>query len=342
VRASAGTEKPRRNGWVEHIARIGGVLPIRGILPRTLDCLARKHDKVGLDSYPLGSACRLSLHWRVTRFRNDDRKPVDRRSALSAPHAEIGRGLDQPLGLSIGCVPIRLYNCDGAILEAARERYAAFEAAHDQPFAISLSDQPSEDTNGSDFSYDFEGAVLHTDAGRSHFTGVRNEYALDSLLRIQLSWMLLERSGFLLHAATVTRNGRAYVFTGRSGAGKSTVASLAPAGTVLTDEISLLRFESGEWRAYGTPFWGEFRAAGSNSSAPVAGIFRLVQAPENAVAPLRPVELMRILLPNILFFSADPLANKTLLEILTRATAAIVGYTLEFRKGPSFWEVLPQ
>jgi len=79
---------------------------------------------------------------------------------------------------------------------------------------------------------------------------------------------------FLLHAATVVRGGKAYVFTGRSGAGKSTVASLSPAGTVLTDEISLLRFEDGEWRAYGTPFWGEFRAAGSNSSAPIRGLFR--------------------------------------------------------------------
>jgi hypothetical protein len=261
---------------------------------------------------------------------------------LSAPHAITGRGLDQTLGLSIGCVPIRLYNCGGAILAAARERYAGFEALHDQAFAISVREQPVEHRNGSYFTYDFEGAVLHTDAGQSHFTGVRNEYALDSLLRIQLSWMLLQRSGFLLHAATVIRNRRAYVFTGRSGAGKSTVASLAPAGTVLTDEISLLRFEGGEWRAYGTPFWGEFRAAGSNSSAPVAGIFRLIQAPENVVAPLRPVELMRILLPNVLFFSTDSLANKKLLEILTQATAGMAGYRLAFRKDPSFWEVLPQ
>src|SRR2546429_6336621 len=33
----------------------------------------------------------------------------------------------------------------------------------------------------------------------------------------------------------------------------------------ISDEISLLRRENGVWRAYGTPFWGEFRAAGSNT-----------------------------------------------------------------------------
>jgi hypothetical protein len=108
-------------------------------------------------------------------------------------------------------------------------------------------------------------------------SGVRNEYALDSLLRVLLSWKLLSCEGFLLHAATIVRNGKAFVFTGRSGAGKSTVASLPPAGSVLTDEISLLRRENGTWRAYGTPFWGEFRAAGSNTSASFVGTlnFRL-------------------------------------------------------------------
>src|SRR5437773_8348802 len=58
-------------------------------------------------------------------------------------------------------------------------------------------------------------------------------------------------------ALPIFRDGKAYIFTGRSGAGKSTVASLSPEGSVLTDEISLLRREHGMWRAYGTPFWGE-------------------------------------------------------------------------------------
>jgi hypothetical protein len=170
---------------------------------------------------------------------------------------------------------------------------------------------------------------------------VRNEYALDSLLRVLLSWKLASRFGFLLHAATAVRAGKAYVFIGRSGAGKSTVASLSPVGTVLTDEISLLRFENGEWRAYGTPFWGEFRAAGSNTSAPVRGLFRLVQAAENRVTPLRPVETLRVLLPNVLFFSAELEANRRLLEILGHAVDSISGYELAFRKDAAFWEVLP-
>jgi hypothetical protein len=231
---------------------------------------------------------------------------------------------------------------DARLFRAASARYAAFTETSAQPIQIALSDFSITDSQPAEFAYEFEGAVLRASSKETKFEGVGNEYALDSLLRILLSWKLAGRNGFLLHAATVIRNGKAYVFTGRSGAGKSTIASLSPAGSVLTDEISLLRFENGQWRAYGTPFWGEFRAAGSNTSAPVKGIFRLLQAAENRVTPLRPVEMLRALLPNVLFFSAESEANRRLLEILGRTAESIPSYELAFRKDQSFWEVLPE
>jgi len=230
---------------------------------------------------------------------------------------------------------------DAQLFGAASARYAAFSDAAAQPTTIALNGGAAPNGAPVDFAYELEGAALRAFSTEIRFDGVRNQYALDSLLRVLLSWKLLGRRGFLLHAATVVRNGKAYIFTGRSGAGKSTVASLSPEGSVLTDEISLLRREDGVWRAYGTPFWGEFRAAGSNSSAPVAGIFRLLQAAENQVEILRPVAILRALLPNVLFFSAETEANRRLLEILSQAATEIAGYNLAFRPNATFWEVLP-
>jgi hypothetical protein len=260
---------------------------------------------------------------------------------LNAPLATSGRGFKQQFELSIGCVPLRLQMSDAPLFDAASARYAAFTNIAEQPINIALNNVTPPESATADFGYEFEGAVLRAFSSGIRFDGVKNQYALDSLLRIFLSWRLLEHQGFLLHAATVIRDGRAYIFTGRSGAGKSTVATLSPQGSVLTDEISLLRREKGVWRAYGTPFWGEFKAAGSNSSAPVAGIFRLLQAPENRVVPLRPIAILRTLLPNVLFFSAEPESTRQLLEILSRAATEINGYNLSFRKNATFWEVLP-
>jgi hypothetical protein len=260
---------------------------------------------------------------------------------LNSPLATSGRGPRQQFELSIGCVPLRLQMSDAQLFGAASERYAAFTDAAEHPIDIALNDATLADSEPADFGYEFEGAVLQAFSSGIRFDGVKNQYALDSLLRVFLSWKLLEHQGFLLHAATVIRDGKAYVFTGRSGAGKSTVATLSPQGSVLTDEISLLRRENGIWRAYGTPFWGDFKAAGSNSSAPVAGIFRLLQAPENRVELLRPIAVLRTLLPNVLFFSTQTESTRKLLEVLNRAATEIPGYNLSFRKNPTFWEVLP-
>jgi energy-coupling factor transporter ATP-binding protein EcfA2 len=151
---------------------------------------------------------------------------------------------------------------------------------------------------------------------------------------------LLPRRGFLLHAATVVRDGRAYVFTGRSGAGKSTVASLSPAGTVLTDEISLLRFTDGCWQAYGTPFWGEFRAAGQNEHYPIAGIYTLVQSTEDRVESMTTKEIVRALLPCVLFFSSQVDANEELLHVLFGMVRQVPCHRLHFRRDKGFWEVI--
>ncbi len=261
---------------------------------------------------------------------------------MNATVATSGRDSRQQFELSIGSVPLRLQMTDAQLFGAAAARYAAFTDAGEQPSTIALNDGATAEGALADFGYEFEGAVLRAFSNQICFDGVRNQYALDSLLRIFLSWKLLGHNGFLLHAATVIRNKKAYIFTGRSGAGKSTVASLAPEGSVLTDEISLLRREGGIWRAYGTPFWGEFRAAGSNTSAPVAGIFRLLQAAENRVESLRPMATLRTILPNVLFFSAEAEANRQLLEILNQAAKEIAGYNLSFRKDRAFWEVLPE
>lgn len=67
-------------------------------------------------------------------------------------------------------------------------------------------------------------------------------YAIDGVLRILHSLVLARQGGFLVHAASAVRNGRAFVFAGTSGTGKTTISRLAPPDvTLLTDEISCVR-----------------------------------------------------------------------------------------------------
>ncbi|MGB0036113.1 MAG: hypothetical protein WBP79_11620, partial [Candidatus Acidiferrales bacterium] len=121
---------------------------------------------------------------------------------------------------------------------------------------------------------------------------------------------------------------------------KSTVASLSPEGSVLTDEISLLRCSDRRWEAHGTPFWGEFRAAGRNDRYPIAGIYKLVKAGEDRIEPLSAKETLRALLSCVLFFTREPLANEALLQTLVGLVEKVPSYRLEFRRGAEFWKVV--
>jgi hypothetical protein len=252
-----------------------------------------------------------------------------------------------PLQISIGSVPLSLFIREEALLEPAIRRYREFTHDSENGFPIVLKKtgvvlkktgkRTQED---GEFSYLLDDARLILRSQGAEFHGVRHEYALDSLLRILLTMVLLPQRGFLLHGATVVRDGRAYIFFGRSGAGKSTVASLSPEGTVLTDEISLLRYSDGCWQAHGTPFWGEFRAAGQNRLVPVAGLYLLKQAAEERLETLDVKQALRALLPCVLFFANEKPAHETLLRTLLGLVEQIPCHRLYFRRNAEFWRVV--
>lgn len=247
---------------------------------------------------------------------------------------------DRQLSVAIGQIPFTLHFSEDHLLEKAGQRYARFRCCDGKALPIFLGSDPSPLPDVIRFAYALDDASVRLGSDAAHFRGVRHEYALDSLIRVLLSVLLLPCRGFLLHAATVVRAGRAYVFTGGSGAGKSTVASLSPPGSVLTDEISLLRCSNGSWHAYGTPFWGEFRAEGANCKVPVAGIYSLVQDPEDRVEQLSAKEALRALLPNILFFASSKPETEALLSVLSAAAEKVPVYRLYFRRHAGFWEVI--
>jgi len=99
--------------------------------------------------------------------------------------------------------------------------------------------------------------------GRGKILQSLSPYAIDSVLRILHTLIQASEGGFLLHGASAIRDGRAFLFSGVSGVGKTTISSLAPPDSVLlTDEISYVRREGERYMACGTPLCRRTRAAG--------------------------------------------------------------------------------
>jgi hypothetical protein len=94
-----------------------------------------------------------------------------------------------------------------------------------------------------------------------------NPYSIDGVLRILHSLVLAREGGLLVHGASAVRNGRAFVFAGVSGTGKTTISRLAPADvTLLTDEISYIRDSGHGTREKGSEVRSPRSEGGSSNS----------------------------------------------------------------------------
>lgn len=168
-----------------------------------------------------------------------------------------------------------------------------------------------------------------------------NPYSIDSVLRIVHTLVLAREGGFLLHAASAIRKGKAFVFAGVSGAGKTTISRLAPSdATLLTDEISYVRKEGKQYIAFGTPFTGELAKPGENVSASVESLYLLAQGPRNQIGSVSAGEAVRSLLANILFFAEDPELVQMIFHSAFEFVSRVPVSRLTFVPDSRVWELI--
>lgn len=100
---------------------------------------------------------------------------------------------------------------------------------------------------------------------------------------------LLQFSGLLMHASCVEKDGFAYLFSAKSGTGKSTHTALwlkAFEGCrILNDDKPAVRKIDGTFCACGTPFSGKFDIS-ANVQAPIRALVFLERGAENAIKPI--------------------------------------------------------
>jgi hypothetical protein len=261
--------------------------------------------------------------------------------------------------VEIGGIPIWLRTDDEQFLHTLRQRYGGFLSSSLPEFELEFDLSSAGPVSDDDVRLRREGAdwVLERGdfrarwnpiSGRGRVRQNPNPYALDSVLRILHSLVLAERGGFLLHAASAICDGKAYLFSGISGAGKTTLTRLAPPDvTLLTDEVSYVRGSknlgtASEYLAWGTPFSGELAKAGENCAAPMSTLFFLEKGPENRVDELSASDAMHRLMRNILFFAEDPALVDKILATACDFVSRVPTCRLMFYPDPRVWDRIRQ
>jgi len=266
---------------------------------------------------------------------------------------------EETVSIEIGGMPIAVRTQDPSFRRLIENRYAGFvgtsRTSH-LDFDIDLC-EPSEsalvDDQGNDELEvkieagewllkrgDFR-ARWNSDTGRGTIRQSCSPYAIDCVLRIVHSLILARQGGFLIHAASAIRDGKAFLFSGVSGAGKTTISRLAPPdATLLTDEISYVRRDGNRYVACGTPFAGELARVGENQSAPLSAIFLLEKGLQNRIEPLDATEAIQRVLRNILFFAHDPELVKLIFQTACEFASLVPIRRLVFVPDQRVWDII--
>jgi hypothetical protein len=261
----------------------------------------------------------------------------------------------ETVSIEIGGIPICLRTSNSSFHRMVENRYGAFVKSSEGAefeFDIDICD-PCEHVSASTELMvsvkegewllergDFR-AHWNPDTGQGQIRQMYNPYAIDSILRIVHGLIQAKRGGFLVHAASAIRGGKAFLFSGVSGAGKTTISRLAPPdATLLTDEISYVRSDGDRYVACGTPFAGELARVGENQSAPLSAVYLLEKGPGNRIDPIPQAEAIRRLLRNILFFANDPVLVELVFQSAYEFVNSVPIQRLTFVPDERVWDLI--
>ncbi len=196
-----------------------------------------------------------------------------------APFECVGNGVDAAFSLSL---------CDDIDVSGKKEMYVSTPVEGDQRIDIYSLDE----------GYLFEMAPLG-DVPVCGFLQVSGDFSMGRLKVLKAKRFCVNNALMLMyafrtaplgtlemHASVTVKDGKGFLFLGRSGTGKSTHSSLwlknVPGSHLLNDDNPIVRFTDEGARVYGSP-WSGKTPCYINENYPVGAFVRINRAPYDAI-----------------------------------------------------------
>ncbi|RBP03170.1 hypothetical protein [Rossellomorea aquimaris] len=180
-------------------------------------------------------------------------------------------------------------------------------------------------------SHDFKSANIY----------VQDKLALKhALMNLYSAFILHHNWGILIHSSCVIENGKAHIFSGNSGAGKSTAAKLSLPRDLLSDEATILKVTEGAMEVFNSPFRSELESADNQKPCPLRSIQLLTQSLTNKRVHLKKSVALVELTDKVFFWCHKPEESSRIFHLLTALVKEVPAYELHFQKNNTFWELI--
>ncbi len=158
----------------------------------------------------------------------------------------------------------------------------------------------------------------------------------------KIALALLEHRVILFHGSCIAVDGQAYLFTAKSGTGKSTHVRLwrkrfAERAVMVNDDKPLLRITEDGVIAYGTPWNGKHNLS-NNIAVPLKAICILERSAENRICRQQPAKCYPLLLQQT-YRPREAAAMEQTLQLFDRMLSRVAIYRLGCNMEPEAAEV---
>ncbi|SFW24802.1 hypothetical protein [Ruminococcus flavefaciens] len=135
----------------------------------------------------------------------------------------------------------------------------------------------------------------------------------------------------IFHGSVIAVDGQGFLFTAKSGTGKSTHTALwreylGDKAIMINDDKPMLKITDSEVIAYGTPYNGKHRL-GCNMSVPLKAICILTRGEKNSIVRIDKSEAYAMLLQQV-YRPQDPLQMAKTLKLVDKLAASVELYKL--------------
>ncbi|WHY71030.1 hypothetical protein [Fictibacillus enclensis] len=161
-----------------------------------------------------------------------------------------------------------------------------------------------------------------------------------AMMNLYSAYIVYQGWGLLLHSSCVIENNEGHIFSGHSGAGKSTAARLSYPRELLSDEATIVKIDREGHTVFDSPFRSEMEERARTAFVPLSSIQLLYQSKTNKRIKIKSSDALISMMDKVFYWNYSVSETKKVLRLLTALVSEIPVHQLYFQKNNTFWELI--